>query len=297
MSTITILGATGNVGSKTVNNLLGKNHTLRLIARHADKLQQFEGKKGVELYAGDSLNSDFLSEVMKGSNVVMLMMPADLHADSIADYQDKLGKAQIEAIKKSEVKKVLFISSVGGHTEDHTGIVAGLSRQELRLQALEGVDVLILRPSYFMENLLASVSLIKSAGINGSSLKADKFFPIIATQDVAKVAAENLNDLSWSGKKVLPLLGSKDYSMSEITNVLGKAIGKPDLNYVQFSYDEEKKAMQQWGISESVAQAFVGLTEGINIGRFDTEKRNAESTTSTTIEDFAKTFAAVYNSN
>lgn len=297
MSTITILGATGNVGSKTVNNLLGKNHTLRLIARHADKLQQFEGKKGVELYAGDSLNSDFLSEVMKGSNVVMLMMPADLHADSIADYQDKLGKAQIEAIKKSEVKKVLFISSVGGHTEDHTGIVAGLSRQELRLQALEGVDVLTLRPSYFMENLLASVSLIKSAGINGSSLKADKFFPIIATQDVAKVAAENLNDLSWSGKKVLPLLGSKDYSMSEITNVLGKAIGKPDLNYVQFSYDEEKKAMQQWGISESVAQAFVGLTEGINIGRFDTEKRNAESTTSTTIEDFAKTFAAVYNSN
>lgn len=128
-------------------------------------------------------------------------------------------------------------------------------------------------------------------------MKADKFFPIIATQDVAKVAAENLNDLSWSGKKVLPLLGSKDYSMSEITNVLGKAIGKPDLNYVQFSYDEEKKAMQQWGISESVAQAFVGLTEGINIGRFDTEKRNAESTTSTTIEDFAKTFAAVYNSN
>ena len=66
---------------------------------------------------------------------------------------------------------------------------------------------------------------------------------------------------------------------------------------MQFSYDEEKKAMQQWGISESVAQAFVGLTEGINIGRFDTEKRNAESTTSTTIEDFAKTFAAVYNSN
>jgi hypothetical protein len=79
--------------------------------------------------------------------------------------------------------------------------------------------------------------------------------------------------------------------------VLGKAIGKPDLNYVQFSYDEAKKAMQQWGISESVAQAFVGLTEGINIGRFDTEKRNTESTTATTLEDFAKTFAFVYNQN
>jgi len=297
MSTITILGATGNVGTKTVNNLLDKNHLLRLIARHADKLHQFDGKKGVELYAGDSLDSDFLAGVMNGSDVVMLMMPADMHTDSIAEYQDKLGNAQIEAIKKSGVKKVLFLSSVGGHTEDHTGIVAGLSRQEVRLKALDGVDVLILRPSYFMENLLSSVSLIKTAGINGSSLNADKSFPIIATQDVAKVAAEKLNDLSWSGKKVLPLLGSKDYSMREVTSVLGNAIGKPDLSYVQFSYEDAKKAMQQWGISDSVAQAFVGLTEGINIGQFDTEKRNAESTTATTIEDFAKTFAAVYNAN
>lgn len=297
MSTITILGATGKVGSKTVNNLLGKGHTLKLVARHADKLQPFGEKEGVELHAGDSLNSDFLAGVMKGSDVVMLMIPADLHVESIASYQDKLGMAQIEAIKKSGVKKVLFISSVGGHTEDHTGIVAGLARQEVRLKTLDGIDVLILRPTYFMENLLSNVPLIKSAGINGSSLTADKTFPIIATQDVAKVAAEKMNSLNWSGKKVLPLLGSKDYNMNEVTNVLGKAIGKPDLNYVQFPYDQAKQAMLQWGISESVAQAFVGLTEGINLGRFDTEQRNAETTTPTTIEDFAKTFAAVYNSN
>ena len=46
MSTITIVGATGNVGSKTVKNLLGKGHSLKLIARHLDKLQQFAGRAG-----------------------------------------------------------------------------------------------------------------------------------------------------------------------------------------------------------------------------------------------------------
>jgi uncharacterized protein YbjT (DUF2867 family) len=45
MSTITILGATGKVGSKPVNNLLDKGHTLRLIARHADSCNNFQSNK------------------------------------------------------------------------------------------------------------------------------------------------------------------------------------------------------------------------------------------------------------
>src|SRR5262245_4159733 len=136
MSTITILGATGKVGSKTVNNLLGKGHTLRLIARHADKLQEFANKPGVEIHAGDSFDGDFMAQVMKGSDVAFLMVPTSLDAQNAGDYQDKMGNAQIEAIKKSGIKKVLFLSSVGGHTEEHTGMVAGLARQELRLNQL-----------------------------------------------------------------------------------------------------------------------------------------------------------------
>jgi len=297
MSTITILGATGKVGSKTVNNLLGKSHTLRLIARHADKLQEFVNKPGVEVHAGDSFDRDFMAQVMKGSDVAFLMMPTSLDAQNAGDYQDKMGNAQIEAIKKSGIKKVLFLSSVGGHTEEHTGMVAGLARQEFRLRQLADVDVLILRPSYFMENFFSNISLIKNMGITGSTLLSEKHFPIIATLDIAKTAAEKLNDLSWKGKAVLPLLGPKDYSMSEVTKALGAAINKPDLQYVRFPDEEAKQSMIQWGISESVAQAFVEMTEGINLGYFNTETRDANSTTQTTIEEFAKTFAYVYNLN
>jgi len=297
MSTITILGATGKVGSKTVNNLLGKGHTLRLIARHADKLQEFANKPGVEIHAGDSFDSDFMAHVMSGSDVAFLMMPTSLDAQNAGDYQDKMGNAQMEAIKKSGIKKVLFLSSVGGHTEEHTGMVAGLARQELRLKQLADVDVLILRPSYFMENFFSNISLIKNMGINGSTILSEKHFPIIATVDIAKTAAELLDDLSWRGKAILPLLGPKDYNMSEVTRALGAAINKPELQYVRFPDDQAKQSMIQWGISESVAQAFVEMTEGINLGYFNTEKRDSNSTTETTIEEFAKTFAYVYNLN
>lgn len=297
MSTITILGATGQVGSKTVNNLLGRGHTLRLIARHPDKLQQFAGKHGVEIHTGDSFDSDFLARAIKGSDVAFLMMPTPLQAENAGAYQDKMGVAQIKAIKESGVKKILYLSSVGGHTEENTGIVAGLARQEVRLKQLANVDVLILRPSYFMENLLANIPLIKHAGINGSTISPEKDFPIIASSDVAKAAAEKLNDLSWTGKTMQPLLGPKDYNMNEFTKVLGIAINNPGLAYIQFPNDQAKQAMTQAGISESIADAFIAMYGGINLGYFNTEKRDKHSTTSTTIEEFAKTFAHIYNLN
>lgn len=294
--TIAIVGATGRVGSKTASILLEKGHRLRLVARHEDKLIPYK-QKGAAIFPGDSLDAKFLADVFKGIDAAFVMMPADYTADDVGAYQDRMGNAQIEAIKSSGVKNVLFLSSVGGHTEVNTGIVPGLARQEKRLNALQGVNVLILRPSYFMENLMGNIGLIKSMGINGSPIRADVRFPIIATQDIANVAAAKLDALDWQGKTVLPLLGPRDYSMAEVTRVLGKAIGKPDLPYVQFPDDQAKQGMmQQIGVSASAADAFIGLSKGINLGVFNTEKRNAATTTPTSIEEFSKMFAEAYRS-
>jgi len=270
---------------------------LRLIARHADGLREFNGKEGVEIYTGNALDSGFLAQTMRGSDAAMLMMPGDFQSENISTYQDKMGISQIEAINKSGVKKVLFLSSVGGHTEEHTGIVAGLARQERRLNQLGDIPVLILRPSYFMENFLSSIGLIKSMGINGSPIKPDRKFPMIATSDVAKVVAEKLDKLEWSGKSVLPLLGPKDYDMSEVNKVLAEAIGKPELPYMQFPYEQAKYGMMQMGFSESITDSYIEMIDAINSGVFNLEKRDAESTTSTTIEEFSKIFVNVYHLN
>jgi uncharacterized protein YbjT (DUF2867 family) len=297
VSTITILGATGQVGSKTVTGLLGRGHKLRLIARHADRLHELGNNEGVALYPGDSLDSGFLARAIKGSDAVMLMMPGNFQSENISAYQDQMGVAQIEAITKSGITKVLFLSSIGGHTEEHTGIVAGLARQERRLKQLQNVEVLILRPGYFMENLLSNIGLIKSKGINGSPIKPDMKFPMIATQDVANVAAEKLDKLEWNGNTILALLGPRDYDMTEVTKALAEAIGKPHLPYIQFPYEQAKHGMTQIGFSESIAESYIEMIDAINSGIFNLEKRDAESTTPTTIEEFSKTFASVYNLN
>lgn len=291
---IAITGATGRVGAQVVKLLSGQGHTLRLVARHADKLAHFAGP-GVEIHAGALNDSAFLTQVLRGADVALLMMPADIGVADVPAHQDQIGLAQLEAIQQSGLRRVIFLSSVGGHTEDRTGIVAGLARQEQRLAALTEVDLLTLRPSYFMENLLGNAGMIKGMGINGSAIDGDKALPVIATRDIAEVAAQKLLDDTWSGHTILPLLGPRDYSMNEITAAIGTGIGNPALPYVAFPYAQAREAMIGMGITPSMADAYIGLSQGINEGVFNHEIRNELSTTPTTIETFVReVFAPAY---
>jgi uncharacterized protein YbjT (DUF2867 family) len=292
---IVITGASGKIGSKVTDALLEKGKKLRLVARHADKLKKYEGK--AEIMTGDLTDEAFLTKAYQGAEAALIMLPADPNNPDVKAYQEKGVKSITNAVKNSGVKKVVAISSVGGHTTDHTGIVAGLAKLETSLKTLEGVDILFLRPSYFMENLLGNIGMIKNMGINGSALDEGKEFPLIATKDIAKVVVDKLLSLDFTGKTVQPLLGARDYSMKEVTAVLGKAIGKPELPYIRFPYDQAKAGMVQMGLSESIADSYVELSEGINTGVFNTEVRDAKSTTPTTIEEFAQTFASAYNMN
>jgi hypothetical protein len=69
------------------------------------------------------------------------------------------------------------------------------------------------------------------------SIAADLAVPMIATRDIADVASQALKARNWQGGGVRELLGQRDLSSSEATR-----IGKPDLQYVQFSYADEAQA-------------------------------------------------------
>lgn len=187
---------------------------------------------------------------------------------------------------------------MGGHTTEKTGIVKGLAKQEARLNQLpDDVDIIHLRPGYFMENLFGNIGIIKNFGINGSSMQGNLPLRMIATQDIAEVAAKYLSQPDFKGKTVLPLMGPRDYTMAEVTTELGKAIGLPELQYVVFPEEQAKTGMLQWGISESMANSYIELNQGMNEGVFQFDERKPETTTPTSIETFAQTFAYVYNNN
>lgn len=290
-----IMGATGQIGGRLTNILLKQNQKVRAMGRSGERLQPVVDQ-GAEAAVGDVADVDFLTGAFKGAAAVFAMIPPAYDAPDFRAYYNEIGTNIVRAIHASGTGRVVFLSSIGAHLPDKTGPIKGLHDVERKLDELEGVHLVILRPTYFMENLLANIGLIKNMGMTGSGIKGDRKFAMIATRDIAQVASEYLLKRDFTGKTVRELLGERDVSMDEVATLLGDKIGKPDLKYVQFSAEEEKKGLMDYGLSDDASDQMVELNQAISDGRIAVNlERTTENTTSTTIEEFAAIFADIYN--
>jgi uncharacterized protein YbjT (DUF2867 family) len=292
-----ITGASGNTGKGIVERLLAAGKPVRAIARTAEKMESLKAL-GAQVVTGDLMDSKFLIKSLTGATAVYAMIPPDLKATNMRSYQNQVGDAMVMAVNTTGVKYVVTLSSVGAHLPDGAGVVQGLHDFEKKWEKVEGVNVLHLRPTYFMENLMGSMGLIKRMGAHGMPIKADLKFPLVAAKDIAVLAADRLMKLDFTGRSIQYVLGPRDVTPQEITQVLGRAIGKPDLSHVQVSYEDARKGFLSFGVSESVADGYIEFLTSVNEGRvMEPGIRNSGNTTPTTLEEFAESFAAVYLQN
>jgi uncharacterized protein YbjT (DUF2867 family) len=204
--------------------------------------------------------------------------------------QDRLGESIVRALADAGVKRVVSLSSIGAHVPSGTGPIAGLYRQEQRLNALAGVDVLHLRPGYFFENHLFAIGTIQGLGAYADMTAPDAPLPMVATADIARIVARELRTPSGTGKRVLHLRAPRLYTMRESTALLGAAIGNPGLAYVQAEPTQAKAAMMQHGFSASAASMFEEMSAAFSARRLDGEhEKGPTETATTTLEQFAAT--------
>lgn len=287
--TITITAATGKVGRAAAEYLKDKDVHLRAVARNADKLVQLK-QMGAEVFPGNLQDTDFLVRTFLGSDAVLVIVPDNVQEQDFKGYKSKLARSIVSAIEKSGVSYVVAVSSIGTDLAAPTGPLEALHIMEQQLKSIMGINAVILRCAFFMDNLLSSIPVIKSAGINGGAYSREIRMPMIASSDIARTAAAYLSALDFSGYKIRDLLGSGDYTFPEVTSAIGKAIGRPDLQYVQFPFNETKKALMQSGFSSAAADAILESVTVLNEGKIQaTVKRTKENTTPTTIEQFAET--------
>ncbi|WP_157615933.1 NAD(P)H-binding protein [Variovorax paradoxus] len=283
-----LLGSNGNITSKVAALLLAEGTAaVRVIGRNAGSLASLKAA-GADVAAGDIADADFLARAFAGAAAVYTMIPTDYAAHDMAAEQDRLGDAIARAVAAAEVKRVVNLSSVGAHVNSGTGPIAGLHRQERRLDELAGVDVLHVRPGYFFENHLAAIEMIRSIGAYADMTAPDSPLPMVATADIAQVIARELRTPSGKGKRVLHLRAPSLYTMKEATALLGEAIGRPDLAYVQSDPEQAKAALMQQGFSASAAAQLAEMSEAFSLGRLDGEyDKGPTEITPTTLADFA----------
>ncbi len=287
-----ILGATGNTGSIIANFLQLKGEMVRVVGRDAGRLQRFV-RKGAEALAADVSDAAALSKAFGGARAAYLLLPPLTSRED----QERESDAIAKAVKQSGLRYAVHLSSYGAHVPKGTGPVTGLHSSEQKLNAITGLNVLHLRAAYFMENNLAAIDMIHGMGRFGHALLPDLKLPMIATRDVADYAAQRLLDLDFSGKQTRELLGERDLSMMEVTAAIARGIGKPDLRYEQFPYDQMQQALTQMGFSPRKAAVYIEMFQAINAGLLAAqEPRSQQNSTPTSFEKFVQdVFAPAYH--
>ena len=176
---------------------------------------------------------------------------------------------------------------MGADKPGKTGPVVGLHNLEQKLSSVAGLNALYIRAGYFMQNLLPQIAVIQNFGVVGGPLRGDLPVAMIAARDIGDWAAEELLDSASPASRRGSFFGQRDVTYREVASVIGKAIGKPNLNYMQLPPQQIKPALLQSGMSSSMADLLLEMSEALNSGYMaPLEPRSAQNTTPTPIETF-----------
>ncbi|PZN75701.1 MAG: NAD(P)-dependent oxidoreductase [Candidatus Methylumidiphilus alinenensis] len=237
-NTILITGATGNISSGIIAQLNGSGHSLRALVRNPEKAEELR-RQGVEISVGDLEKPWTLGSAFAGVDTVWILAPPGPRAP------EQCSNA-LWAAKQGGARHVVRMSAFGAaHTAPTINSrLHALSDAEL---VGSGIPFTILKPHFFMQNLMMGAQSVAQQGAMYFAL-ADGKMGLIDSRDISDFAAHVLTTTGHEGKTYI-LTGSASLSMHQIAAAIGNAIGKP-VAYVPVSVDDARQSMAQMGLDD-----------------------------------------------
>lgn len=284
---IAVTTPTGKVGRELVRVLLDRGwHDLILLARDPDKLKD-EQAAGAKVAKGDLSDGSYVHHATHNVDSLFWVLPPDFTAQDYRSHQKRVIESGVHAVRENNIKNVVLLSSIGGHLPSGTGPITSLHDAEKEFSKV-AYGLTILRPAFFMENFLESIGSLSQQQSIMLPVSEGTSIPMIATKDISAAAADALTTPATSSVRIMPLHGPRDYSFGEAARVFGDALGEK-VSHVQIEPEQTRSFLVSVGASENVADTMLELYRGIESGHISDEgPRSDQSTTPTTLEDFAR---------
>lgn len=257
-----LTGSLGNVSKPLAEALVQQGHRVTIISHHPDK-QAAIAALGATPAISSVTDADFLTHTIAQADAVYCMVPPNFTTPDSRAYYRAVGAAYAQAIRAAGVGRVVHLSTWGADLPSGTGLIVGSHDIEGILNELPNVAVTHLRAGYIYYNLLHYQGMIKEVGFMGATFGGDDLLPLVAPQDIAAAAAEELT--RSTGPRVR-YVASDERTPTEVARVLGAAIGRPDLQWITFTDEQDRAGLAQQQMPAPVIEKLLELNGAIHNG-------------------------------
>lgn len=259
---ILVTGATGHTGSALVPNLLAAGARVRVLVRDPAKAESLR-KLGAEVVIADLDKPETLGPALAGVDRIYLCL-------FNGPNQAKHGHNLIAAAKRVGKPHVVYHAASGS---DRSRIIRDIAEVERELRA-SGLTWTILRPTFYLQNLMMAIPTVQSQGAIYLPMKEGRM-AMTDVRDIADVAAKLLLEGGHEGK-TYTLTTPTSFTIAEFAEVLGQELGKP-VNYVPVPISAARESMVGMGMDPWIVDGYMELFEDFADGWGNKTSRDVET--------------------
>ncbi|MGU7776357.1 SDR family oxidoreductase [Burkholderia sp. MR1-5-21] len=235
---ILVTGATSAISTAVIEMLASAHHGARALVRNPGKASALRALN-VEFAVGDLEKPRTLESAFADVDTVFMLTPPGPRAP------EQCSNA-LWAARRAGVRRIVRLSAFGASHDAPTinGRLHALSDSEL---IASGVAYTIVKPHFFMQNLMMEATIIAEDGVLPLPL-GEARMALIDARDIAAFVARVLTT-DGHENKTYTLTGPASVSMGEVASAIGDAVGKP-VKYVAISVEQALEDMARLGIDE-----------------------------------------------
>lgn len=217
-----ITGITGQVGGAVARALIDSGQPVRAVVRDAQKGAAW-ARKGCEVAVAELDDAAALTTAFAGVQGVFFLLPPVFDPSPDFGEARRVIAAVREALDAARPAKLVSLSTIGAQARQ-PNLLQQHQLQEQSLGTLP-LPVTFLRAAWFMENAAWDVAPARTTGVVPSYLyPLDKPVPMVATEDIGRVAAELLQE-TWQGRRIVELEGAR-LSPNDVAAALARVLGR-----------------------------------------------------------------------
>jgi uncharacterized protein YbjT (DUF2867 family) len=251
-----VVGDTGRVGSAVAKTLLDEGEAVTVVTRNPEKADPWR-QRGAEVALADVHDVNSMREVFRRGTRAFLLNPnADVSSDTDREERRTV-RCLLEALEGSGLEKVVAESTMGAQPGEACGDLNVLYELEVGLRN-QPIPASVIRAAYYYSNWDSMVEPVTKDGVLSTMLPADLKLPMVAPEDLGRVAARLLREpVEQTG--IHPVEGPERYSPNDVAACFAAVLGRA-VRVEVIPRGTWEEAYRSLGFSDAAAHSYARMT-------------------------------------